>query len=141
MLYLDTSLVVSAISREATTARVQRWLEDQDQTLLTVSDWTITEVSSALAQKIRTRDISVETRAEILSVFNRLLAETFTLLAVKAPHFRVAAKFTDQHALGLRSGDALHLAIASDHGATLYTLDGRLAEAGPLVGVPTVLVD
>ena len=55
-------------------------------------------------------------------------------------HFRAAAKFVDQHGLGLRAGDALHLATASEHGATVHTLDLRLAEAGPALGVPTQLL-
>jgi predicted nucleic acid-binding protein len=55
-------------------------------------------------------------------------------------HFRAAASFVDHHALGLRAGDALHLASASEHGATVCTLDRRLAEAGPAVGVPTQLL-
>jgi predicted nucleic acid-binding protein len=39
--------------------------------------------------------------------------------------------------LGLRAGDALHLAVCAEHGATLCTLDQRLAEAAPSVGVAT----
>jgi predicted nucleic acid-binding protein len=41
--------------------------------------------------------------------------------------------------LNLRTGDALHLATASEHGATVHTLDQLLAEAGPVLGVPTQL--
>jgi uncharacterized protein len=52
-------------------------------------------------------------------------------------HFRAAAKFVDQHTLGLRAGDALHLATASEHGASVHTLDPRLAQAGPLLGEPS----
>jgi uncharacterized protein len=40
--------------------------------------------------------------------------------------------------LGLRVGDALHLAICADHGATLCTLDRGLGEAGPTLGVATI---
>jgi predicted nucleic acid-binding protein len=61
------------------------------------------------------------------------------VLGVTAAAFHTAATFADQPALGLRAGDALHLAIASEHGATVYTLDRRLADAGPAVGVPTSL--
>ena len=53
---------------------------------------------------------------------------------------RAAARMTDQHALGLRAGDALHLAIAADHGATVQTLDRRIAEAAPTLGIPARLV-
>ena len=73
-------------------------------------------------------------------MFNSLIAESFTVLRVASGQFRAAARFADQHALGLRAGDALHLAIASDHGATVHTLDQRLAEAGPALGVPTALL-
>jgi predicted nucleic acid-binding protein len=50
--------------------------------------------------------------------------------------FRAAARFADQSELNLRSGDALHLAICANHGALLCTLDRRLAESAPRVGVP-----
>ena len=40
----------------------------------------------------------------------------------------------------MRAGDALHLAICADHGATLCTLDRRLAEAGPALGVKATLL-
>ena len=34
----------------------------------------------------------------------------------------------------------MHLATASEHGATVHTLDQRLADAGPVLGVPTQLL-
>lgn len=140
MLYLDTSLVVAALTSEAATPCILQWLAEQEPAELLVSDWTITEVSSALAIKVRTGKLDVEHRATALSAFNMLLSDSLTVAGVTRENFRTAARFADQFGLGIRAGDALHMAVAADHSATLHTLDQRLASAGPALGLPTVLL-
>ena len=135
ILYLDTSVLVAALTHEAETARMQRWLGDQDPELLAISDWVTAEFSSVLSIKLRSGQIEMQHRADALAAFIAMSAENFSRLPISGAQFRTAARFADQHALGLRAGDALHLAICAAHGATLCTLDRRLGEAGSALGV------
>ncbi|MGC5749904.1 type II toxin-antitoxin system VapC family toxin [Gluconobacter sp. NFX36] len=107
--YIDTSVLVAALTNEAETDRMQSWLSSQDPDELFISDWVATEFSSALSIKLRSGQINVADRANALALFTRLSAESFQILPITTQQFRAAARFSDQYALGLRAGDALHL--------------------------------
>lgn len=138
--YLDTSLLVANFTSEQATRAVQNWFDGQDTTRLAISDWTVTEFSSALGVKLRTKQIEPQRKSAASDAFSTALAHSFTVLEVARDHFRRAAMFIDA-ADNLRSGDALHLAIAGAHDLCVVTLDGRLAAAGPMVGVATRLLE
>ena len=140
MLYLDTSLLVAALTNEAETERIQSWLGQQAEGLLAISDWVVTEFSSALSIKLRAGHIEPAHRADALAMFARLTTDNFLVVPVARLQFRTAARFADQHGLRLRAGDALHLAVCADHGATLCTLDRRLGDAGSVLGVKTMVL-
>ncbi len=90
--------------------------------------------------KLRLGTISVEARDAALSALSTMIAQSFSLLAVSSVHFRAAARFADRYSYGLRAGDALHLAIAGESSATVYTLDKRLARAGQELGIASALI-
>jgi uncharacterized protein len=140
MLYLDTSLLVAALTKEAETERMQSWLSQQTEDDLAISDWVATEFSSALSIKLRTGHIEPAHRAEALAMFTRLTTDSFAVVPISRLQFRTAARFADLHTLGLRAGDALHLAVCADRGATLCTLDRRLSDAGSALGIKTILL-
>ena len=139
-LYVDTSVLVAALTKEADTARMQNWLAAQSPGALAISAWAVTEFSAALSIKLGTGDINAAHRANALAAFALLCEESLNVLGVSAANFRAAALFADQSKLGLRAGDALHLAVCAEHGAELCTLDRRLSRAGPALGVRTALL-
>src|SRR5665213_1618538 len=117
MLYLDTSLLVAAFVQELKTAVVQPWLEARTDKELAISDWVITEFSAALSIKTRVGQLRSDLRLNALTTFARSCAESFVILSVSRPQFRIAAQLADQSALGVRAGDALHLALSIENGA------------------------
>lgn len=140
MNYVDTSILVAALTTESHTRRAQRWLTTDGTRNVAISEWVIAEFSAALSIKLRIGSIDMEVRRAALEALSTMIAQSLMLLPVTSAHFGAAARFADQHRLGLRAADALHLAVASDKGAILCTLDKRLAAAGMALGVVTSLV-
>ena len=134
MHYLDTSVLVSAMTPEAASPRVQLWLKQQELGCLQISYWSTAEFSSALSLKIRTGQINLAQRADALSAFADLKKRSLDVLRVARRHLDLAARLADDANLGLRASDALHLAISMDSNATLCTLDKKLAEAATALG-------
>lgn len=135
MLYLDTSLLVSALTREKRSSDAQTWLAEQPAGSLAVSDWVKTEFSAAISAKLRNRQITAAERADVLALFTALGDESFEQLQVSPRDFRAAARFADQYKTGVHAGDALHLAVAANRGARMITLDKGLAKAASALGV------
>ncbi|MCL4773834.1 MAG: type II toxin-antitoxin system VapC family toxin [Burkholderiaceae bacterium] len=135
MRYLDTSLLVAALTSEAMTRVAQRWLASQPAGSIAISDWVITEFSAALSIKLREKQIGAADRAEVLTAFARLAEESLEVWPVTRADYRTAARFADLHASGLRAGDALHLAVSAERGAPICTLDRAMITAARSLGV------
>jgi hypothetical protein len=133
--YVDTSVFVAAFVDEVHTRRAEHALTGRGASELAISDWTIAELSSALSLKLRTGSIDAGTRGAALDAFASMIAESLVLFPVERAHFRAAATFSDRHTLNLRALDALHLAVAAEHGAVLVTLDRRMVDAAKALGV------
>ena len=79
MLYVDTSVIVSALTKEAERLpSLRSWLARQETSELTISDWTTTEFASALSIKLRTGALGADHRAAALSAFTRLCVESLS---------------------------------------------------------------
>jgi predicted nucleic acid-binding protein len=138
MNYLDTSLLVSALTREPDGVRVRAWLDQHAAEEFAVSEWVATEFAAALSIKLRTKQIDTNKRAAAAAAFAGVILGSCTMLPVTTQDFRTAGTYAGHQKLALRAGDALHLAVCAENGATLCTLDRRLGSAGTALGVKTI---
>jgi uncharacterized protein len=131
MLYLDTSVLVPLFVPEPTTAAVRRWLDNLAGKVLVVSDWTLTEFASALGIKVRERRLRSEQARQACVLMNGLAAESLQVVTPGRPEYERASQLLLNYRLGLRAGDALHLAISeSARAEAVYSLDQRFIAAG-----------
>ena len=91
MFYVDTSIWISAVKKEAKSEDVRSWLDELGSKILVISDWVVAEFSSALSLKIKTGQISIEQRAIALGAFSTAIHDSVNVLPVKSSHFRSAA--------------------------------------------------
>ena len=140
MHYLDTSVLVAALTNEPRTGDVQSWLRDQPADQLAISDWVVTEFSGAMSIKLRSGDFETLHRADALAMFQSLCETSLRVLPIERDDFRTAAQLANHYETGLRSGDALHLAIVSNHGMQVQSLDRGLVAAAHQLGVSARLI-
>jgi predicted nucleic acid-binding protein len=139
MLYVDTSVLVTLVVREAMSPIVDRWFRAAGTGTLMTSGWTSTEFASAIGNRVRRNEMSEGLGREALSTFEAHILPAMRIVSVDPADFRVAVTFVAQFELGLRAGDALHLATARRAGATgLVSLDRRFSEAAKALGMPAV---
>lgn len=131
--YIDAAVIVAAITPEPLTAVARAVLADHDAAV--ASTWTMVEAASGFAKKLRTGELT-EAELEIaLRKLNELQADHLPLVSLTDEHMRLAMRYTTQARLGLRAGDALHVAVAAALSATLVTSDVTMARAAEALGV------
>lgn len=133
--YLDTNLLLAACLAETESLRVRPWLE-RAAGALTTSDWAVAEFVSALGIKLRRGEL---TAVQADAAHSILLAEFLPAVELHesdADILRAAPLLLKEDSLGLRGGDALHLALCLRlKRAALATADQVLARAARHFGV------
>jgi len=137
MLYFDTSFLAPLILPEATSEKIAKFIGELPPDKLTVSHWTRVEFSSLLAREVRMRGLEARAAMQADDRFDEMVDESFVVLLPNAEDFGLARDFVKSHDTGLRAGDALHLAIAKNHGAeAIYSLDKTMIKAGKSLNLP-----
>ncbi len=106
-----------------------------------VSDLVEVEFFSALARKVRAREMSVADGTRAGAQFlNHLHMGLYTRIAVQRRHYETARGWLVRFTLPLRALDALHLALADGERLRLATTDQDLSRSARSLGVAVTLV-
>lgn len=136
MLYFDTSFLAPLILEESTSTKIEAFFAKLPAGEFYVSHWTRVEFASLIAREVRMGGLAEPDALLAIGQFDELVTESFQVLAPAVADYELAKAYIQHFATKLRAGDALHLAIASNHGAKpLYTLDAGLLNASKLLKV------
>jgi predicted nucleic acid-binding protein len=136
MLYFDTSFLAPLILEESTSARIEAFFAKLAAGELYISHWTRVEFASLIAREVRMGGLAEADALLAIGQFDEMVAGSFQVLAPGAADYELAKAYVQHFDTGLRAGDALHLAIASNNGAKMfYTLDEGLLIAARLLKV------
>ena len=134
MQYVDTSVLVAYLVEEIYSKQANQALREKNRYPLAISLWTETEFFSALGIKCRTRQISETQWLDVQQQYHLLKAH-FVWLPVTDKDYKTATDLLKRWQTGLRAGDALHLAVATNHNSLLLSLDERLVKAAKELGI------
>lgn len=139
MTYVDASVLAAYYCPEPLSARAQLVLQQEPE--LAVSSLVEVELVSALARKVRTREMRLSDARRVYGAFQAHLDQgTYTRVSIEGTHFARAREWLATFRIPLRTLDALHVAAAATAGATFVTADVSLAKACAKVGVTAHLV-
>jgi len=134
--YLDTSVLIASVSPEVETEAALAWLERHPNADHLISDWTLVEVASAIALKERSQQLTMNQARIVNEIVDSWVRDSLEVLPIHRTVFHSASRLLAQSGTRLRAGDALHLAIAREEGATLVTLDRTLANEASVISLP-----
>jgi len=134
MYYLDTSILVAYYYPEPGSDAVEEFLLKLKRPI--ISSLTEVELVSALARKIREKDLSITDGNKIFTEFQSHLKQSyFKRIAIEDSHYHTAIHWIAQFATPLRTLDALHLAVVAESGLTMITADKQLKSSAKYFGL------
>jgi predicted nucleic acid-binding protein len=116
-------------------------LADPSRPIFLVSDFCRVEFAAVVSRRVRMNRLTTETANLALRRFDDWLSRTVQIVRFASEQMALAGQFVRDFTSKLSAPDAIHLAIARHIGATLATLDDRLAEAARRHAVPVMIPD
>jgi predicted nucleic acid-binding protein len=139
MRYLDTSVVLALLLPEEASLVAEAFVRSEGPDC-GISSWTEVELLSALGIKLRSGQLSRKEANFAAAVYTNELAPALRRIDIHEGHHRLATLLLDGWRTALRSGDALHLAIAALNDSVICTFDKTLAKSAKFLHLPVTLV-
>ena len=139
--YVDSCVLLSLVLGDSGYTDSERWLINQGDQTLWISHWVLLEVAGVIATCVRRGQLTAEQAQTIGSEFESFRQERLTLIEPRGTDFLQARQWLKRclH-LPLRSGDALHLALAQRQQLTVVSADRALARCAESLGLPLQLI-
>jgi len=139
--YVDRCVLLSLLLGDSGYTDTERWLINQGDQTLWISHWVLLEVAGVIATCVRRGQLTAEQAQTIGSEFESFRQERLTLIEPRGTDFLQARQWLERclH-LPLRSGDALHLALAQRQQLTVVSADRALSRCAESLGLPLQLI-
>ena len=134
MIYVDTSVLVPYYFPDPLSSRVQRFLRETPG--IALSDLGEVEFFSALARKVKERELQREDARRVAAVFmGHLEGGAYTRLELDRATYQTARSWISGFDVPLRALDALHLAVAATGALPIATADAAQARSAASLGL------
>jgi len=140
--YVDSCLVLSLFLGDSGYGAAETWLLLQGDQPLWVSHWVLLEFAGVVSLCVRRGDVTGERAQAIHMEFELFRQQRLSLIEPRGGDFLQARHWLQEFkAVALRSGDALHLALAKRHNLLIATADRNLALAADALSLPCQGID
>ena len=139
MHYLDTSVLAAYYCPESLSKKVQKALSQLAEP--TISPLVEVELHSALATKVRNREMDAATAGQVAAMFRLHLADGhYRVVPIGAREYTLARTWIAAFNSPLRTLDALHLAAAFAGDLTLISADRAMVRSARQFGIKHQLI-
>ncbi len=137
--YLDTSVLVAYYVPEASSLKVQTFLQKHPRPF--ISELTQLEFYSALAIRVRTMTLLLGDAQRVIALFEQHLDDGYYLkIEVNTANFKKARDFITGFSVPIKAPDALHASSCLLNNHVLVTSDVKLAQYASQLGITVELV-
>lgn len=140
MIYADTNLLLSLVRIDSLTNAAETWFESVAEPVA-MSPWTMLEFRANIGVRVRKKLLTHRDGLAALAEFDHFADTSLHSLIPAQSHFLKARDWLAHPDCALRSGDALHLAIAFGHGCRQFaTFDQPLGASAKKLKLPVLVL-